>query len=192
MVCCPLVGLQPGLRSYILVEPKGAGPKGLGRNTGLYLPSTCQFILALAPRFAALLLEIPPAFQEQMRDGTPFYHIAPCPVGRAHNMPSPSREAKIKCRKKGFQLRYQHFIERGFTDLITQRFSIVNAIVDIRVVWNSKLNGHNATLWASGFMLDDIRDVVKMVTKWLAVPVAAYLNAGLPSQDYTQSASTCK
>jgi hypothetical protein len=62
--------------------------------------------------------------------------------------------------------------------------------VDIHVVWNSKLNGHNATLWAPGFMLDDIGDVVKMVTKWLAVPVAAYLNAGLPSQDYTQSAST--
>jgi hypothetical protein len=39
----------------------------------------------------------PPAFQEQMRDGTPFYYIAPCPVGHAHNMPSPSREAKIKC-----------------------------------------------------------------------------------------------
>jgi hypothetical protein len=39
-------------------------------------------------------------------------------------------------------------------------------------------------------MLDDIGDVVEIVAKWLAVPVAAYLNTGLPSQDYTQSAST--
>ncbi len=61
--------------------------------------------------------------------------------------------------------------------------------MDICVVWNSKLNGHNATLLAPGFMLDDIRDVVEMVTKYLAVPVATYLNAGSPSQDYTQSAS---
>ncbi len=60
--------------------------------------------------------------------------------------------------------------------------------MDIHVVWNSKSNGHNTTLWAPGFMLDDIGDVVKMVTKWLAVSVAAFLNAGLPSQDYTQSA----
>jgi hypothetical protein len=131
----------------------------------------------------------PREFQEMMRDGTPFYHIAPCPVGRAHNMPSPSRDAEIWCRKKVFQLRYRHFIERGFTDLITPRFSIVKAVVDIRVVWNSSSNGHNATLWAPGFMLDDIGDVLEMVTKWLAVPVADYLNAGSPSQDYTQSAS---
>jgi hypothetical protein len=39
-------------------------------------------------------------------------------------------------------------------------------------------------------MLDDIKDVVEMVTKWLAVAVATYFNAGLPSQNYTQSAST--
>jgi len=38
-------------------------------------------------------------------------------------------------------------------------------------------------------MLDDIGDVIEMVTKWLSVPVAAYLDAGSPTQDYTQSAS---
>ncbi len=100
-------------------------------------------------------------------------------------MPSPSREAKIECQKKVFQLQYRHFIKRGFTNLITQRFSIVKAVVDISVVWNSKLNGHNATLWAPGFMLDDIKDVIEMVTKWLAVPIATYLDLGSPSQDYT-------
>jgi hypothetical protein len=93
-------------------------------------------------------------------------------------MPLSSRDAEIWCRKKVFQLRYRHFIEKGFTDLITPHFSIVKAVVDIRVVWNSKSNGHNATLWAPGFMLDDIGDVLEMVTKWLAVPVADYLDSG--------------
>ena len=39
-------------------------------------------------------------------------------------------------------------------------------------------------------MLDDIGDVKEMVVKWLAVPVAFYLNAGSPPQDYSQSAGT--
>jgi hypothetical protein len=39
-------------------------------------------------------------------------------------------------------------------------------------------------------MLDDIGDVIEMVTKWLSILVAAYLDAGLPSQDYTQSAGS--
>jgi hypothetical protein len=43
-----------------------------------------------------------PKFREQMRDGMPFHHIAPCPVRRAHNMPSPSSKAKIECCKKVF------------------------------------------------------------------------------------------
>ncbi len=75
-----------------------------------------------------------PEFQELMRDRSPFYHVAPCPVGHAHNMPSPLRDAEIWCRKKVFQLGYRHFIEKGFTDLITPRFSIAKPFVDIRVV----------------------------------------------------------
>jgi hypothetical protein len=130
-----------------------------------------------------------------MRDGAPFYHIALSSMGHAHNMPSPFREAKIECRKKVFQLCYRHFIERGFTVLITQQFPVAKLIVDGEVrdiwfVWNSKLNGHNSTLRAPGFMLTDVGDVIDMVTKWLAVPVATYLDSGSPSQDYTQSASS--
>jgi hypothetical protein len=110
-------------------------------------------------------------------------------------MPSPSREAKIECRKKVFQLCYRHFIERGLIDLITQQFSVVKLMVDgevrdIWVVWNSKSNGHNSTLWAPGFTLNDVGEVIEMVNKWLAVPVVTYLVSGPPSQDYTQLAST--
>ena len=61
----------------------------------------------------------PKEFQRQMRDGIPFYHLAAPPMGHAHSMSAPSRQAEIETRKKVFQLRYRHFIERGFTDLIT-------------------------------------------------------------------------
>jgi hypothetical protein len=138
---------------------------------------------------------LPREFHEEMRDGVPFYHLAPPPRGHAHNTPSPSQEVEIECRKKGLQLRLRGFIEKGYTDLITQRFSVVKVMVDaevldIWVVWNSKSNGHNATLGAPGFMLDDIGDVKEMVIKWLAVPVAVYLRAGSPPQDYSLSAGS--
>ena len=130
-----------------------------------------------------------------MRDGIPFYHLSPPPRGHTHNTLSLLREAEIECRKKVLQLRLRGFIEKGYTDLIMQRFPVVKVMVDgevlgIRVVWNSKSNGHNVMLWAPGFMLDDIGDVKEMVIKWLAVPVAIYLNAGSPPQDYSLSAGT--
>jgi hypothetical protein len=137
----------------------------------------------------------PKEFQTQMQDGIPFYHLCPAPQGHAHNTPSPSRGAEIKCQQKVLQLRLRGFIEKGYTDLITQRFPVVKVMVeeevlDIRVVWNSKSNGHNATLWAPGLMLDDIGSVKEMVVKWLAIPVAVYLNSGSPPQDYSQSTGT--
>jgi hypothetical protein len=124
-----------------------------------------------------------------MRDILPFITLLLVWSGVHTTCPHPQEKPRLSA-KKVFLLRYWHFIKWGFTDLITQRFFIVKAIMDIRAVWNLKLNGHNATLLAPGFMLDDIGDVIEMVMKWLAVPVAAYLYAGSPSQDYTQSAST--
>jgi len=134
-------------------------------------------------------------FQTQMQDGIPLYHLCPAPWGHAHNTPSPSRGAEIKCQKKVLHLRLRGFIEKGYTDLITQRFPVVKVMVegevlDIKVIWNSKSNGHNATLWAPGFMLDDIGDVKEMMVKWLAIPVAVYLNSGSPPQNYSQSAGS--
>ena len=58
-------------------------------------------------------------------------------------------------------------------------------VVDIRVVWDSKSNGHNATLWAPGFMLDDAGDLIELVVKWLTVPISQYMEEGSPPQDYT-------
>ena len=75
----------------------------------------------------------------------------PPPVRHARNMSSPSSQAKIETRKKVFQLWYWHFIEREFTNFITQWFSIVKlevygVIQEIQVVWNFKSNEHNTTL----------------------------------------------
>ena len=39
---------------------------------------------------------------------------------------------------------------------------VVDGIVeDIRVVWDSTLNGHNEPLWAPGFMLNAFGDVIE-------------------------------
>jgi hypothetical protein len=45
-------------------------------------------------------------------------------------------------------LRLRGFIEKGYTNLIPQRFPVVKVMVDeevldIQVMWNSKSNGHN-------------------------------------------------
>ncbi len=168
----------------------GRDPKDLAAILDILFRTRAAFYWQWHRGSRPFFWRFPLKFREEMRDGVPFYHIAPSPVGQAHNTPSPSREAEIECRKKVFQLRNRHFVERGFTDLITQHLSIVKPVVDIRVVWNSNSNGHNATLWAPGFMLDDVGDVIEMVTQWLAVPVATYLDTSLPSQDFTQLAST--
>ncbi len=61
--------------------------------------------------------------------------------------------------------------------------------MDVRCVWDSKVNGLNKTLWAPGFMLPDSQDGEDLVIKWLSMPVAEYLALGLPDMDYTQDAN---
>jgi hypothetical protein len=105
-----------------------SGPVPVHIGTGLNEAALC---------FCRLLKE----FREDMRVGIPFYHLSPPPRGHAHNTPSLSREAEIECRTKVLQLRLRGFIEKGETDLITQRFPAVKVMVDgevldIRVVWN--------------------------------------------------------
>jgi len=135
-------------------------------------------------------------FRNEFRDGIPFWHLSKPPRGMTHNLPSPSREAEVIAREKVFRMRYQGYIERyKVVKLVVGRFSVVKLMVDdevldIRVVWDSKSNGHNATLWAPGFMLDDCEDVKNMVVKWLSIPMGHYLEAGSPPQDYTQPEST--
>ena len=120
-----------------------------------------------------------------------FWHLGAAPKGMVHNLPSPSREAEIEARKKVFKLKFQGNLDKGkFVNLCVPRFAIEKVrsngvVVDIRVVWDSKSNGHNATLWAPGFMLDDAGDLIELVVKWLTVPISQYMEEGSPPQDYT-------
>ena len=111
-----------------------------------------------------------------MQDGTEFSHLTPAPRSMAHNMPAPSREAELEARKKVFKMKFEWLIEPKFVSTVVPRFSIIKLLIDgvvedIGVIWDSKANGHNATLWAPSFMLDDCEDVKEYVVKWLAVPM---------------------
>lgn len=135
--------------------------------------------------------EVGDEFLADFRDGVEFFHLSRAPSGMTHNLPAPSREAEIETRKKVFKLKFQWYIEKKYVNLVIGRFAVVKLIVDgvvvdIRVVWDSKSNGHNATLWSPKFRLDDCSDLEECVVKWLAVPVAEYLADGSPIQDYTQ------
>ncbi|KAL7527269.1 hypothetical protein ACHAXR_004033, partial [Thalassiosira sp. AJA248-18] len=136
-----------------------------------------------------------PEFHNDFRDGIEFWHIGAAPKGMVHNLQAPSREAEIEARKKVFKLKFQGNLDsRKFVSLCVPCFSIKkivkkNVVLDIRVIWDSKSNGHNATLWAPGFMLDDAGDLVELVVKWLTVPISQYIEEGSPPQDYTQTGS---
>ena len=63
-----------------------------------------------------------------------------------------SREAELAVRLKIFKLKFQGYLEKGYTDLLVPRFAVTkvslnNVTTDIRVVWDCRVNGHNATLW---------------------------------------------
>ena len=89
----------------------------------------------------------------EMRDGIEFFHLTTPPQGMIHNLPDPSCEAEFEARKKVFKLKFEWQLEHKFVSLVVPRFSIVKLLVDrvvinIRVIWDSKSNGYNVTLWA--------------------------------------------
>ena len=139
--------------------------------------------------------KFPQEWRKDARDGVKFWHLTTPPKSFMHNIRSESREAELATRLKIFKLRYQWYLERGFTDCLVPRFSIAKVTVDgvamdIRVVWDCTANGHNDTLWVPSFMLPTFQDAADMVVKWLPIPVGDYLEQGSPVLDYTQEAAT--
>ena len=139
--------------------------------------------------------KFPADWREDARDGVKFWHLSTPPKSYMRNIKSESREAELATRLKIFKLRYQWYLERGFTDCLVPRFSIVKVMIDgvvadIRVVWDCTANGHNDTLWVPSFMLPNFQDAADMVVKWLPMPVGDYLEQGSPVVDYTQDAGT--
>jgi hypothetical protein len=105
-----------------------------------------------------------------------------------HNIPTETGEQEILTREKIFRLRFNWYLEKGPLQLVIPRFTVSKA-TDVRVVRDSKSNGHNACLWAPSFILDDFGELEEIVVKWLSVPVETYLLMGSPDQDYTQDAT---
>ena len=65
-----------------------------------------------------------------------------------------SREAELVVRLKIFKLKFQGYLEKGFTDLLVPRFAVTkvslnNDITDIRVVWDCRVNGKKQDIVAT-------------------------------------------
>ena len=102
--------------------------------------------------------DVPEEWRVDFRDGTPFWRLTDPPKGNPPNGKPLSREAELVSRQKISRLRINEYIERGEVSLLTPRFSVpkviaLDKVIDVRVVWNCKINELNATIWALGFML---------------------------------------
>jgi len=103
------------------------------------------------------------------------------------NYKSESCDDELKERDKVFQLRVNWYFEEGNVKLAIPCFANPKA-EDIRVVWDSKVNRHNAALWAPSFILADFGDLEETVIKWLSTLVAncLHLQKGSPGEDCTE------
>ena len=128
---------------------------------------------------------------EDFRDGVKLKILpdAVLPKGRMRNIPTETREDELLTREKIFRLRFCWYIEKGPVKLVIPRFSVPKAGSDIRVVFDSKANGHNACVWAASFLLGFFGDLMEMVCKWLSIPVGIYFERGCPDEDYTQDSN---
>ena len=144
------------------------------------------------PRGSRLLFwKFPDEWAIDARDGVPFCHTEDPPAGFLQNTRAPSREAELEMRRKVFfKLVFRGYVEPGRVTLVTPRFPVIKVKgadgeqLDIRVVWDCKKNGLNATLFAHGFMLPSFQDAEDQVVRWLDRPVGEYLDAGSPTLDY--------
>ena len=92
-------------------------------------------------------------------------------------MAAPSCEAELITRENIFKLKFNRYLEACPTDLVISKFMVTKVevsdgtVTDVYCVGDCKRNGHNATLWAPGFMLANALDTGNQVVKWLDVPV---------------------
>jgi hypothetical protein len=128
---------------------------------------------------------------EEFRDGVKLWQLpgTTLPQGRRANVKTETWEQELLTRKKILRLWLCYYLELGVIKLVVPRFTVPKAGDDVKVVWDSKANGHNACIWAPSFLLGDSGDLEEMVVKWLSVPVDTYLKLGSPDEDYTQDAA---
>ena len=134
--------------------------------------------------------KIPEEWREDFRDGCRFWHLTEPPKNFMRNYQAESREAELATRLKIFKLKFQWYVEEGYVDCLVPRFSVVKVmengvVMDIRVVWDCTVNGHNDSLWVPGFALPTFQDAADMVVKWLPMTVGEYIERGSPVIDYS-------
>ena len=132
-----------------------------------------------------------PGWRRDFRDGVPFWRVGQPPSGRLPNARAPSREVELLARQKVFKLRFNGYIEPGHAKLYTPRFLVPKVVengvvLDVRCVWDAKVNGLNQTLWSPSFMLPTSREAEDLVVKWLVDPVGTHLKAGSPLEERGQ------
>ncbi len=140
--------------------------------------------------------KFPKEWRNDFRDGVPFWKLTEPPKGYMYNMKAPSHEAELATRLKIFKLKFNYYLDRDVVNLLIPRFIVPKVvaddgtILDVRCVWDCKINGHNETLYAPSFMLPTAQDAEDQVVKWLPMSVKEYLQLSSPIIDYTQETST--
>jgi hypothetical protein len=108
---------------------------------------------------------------EEFRDGVKLWQLpgTTLPQGRRANVQTETREQELLTREKILRLWLCYYLENGVVKLVVPRFTVPKAGDDVRVVWDSKVNGHNACIWAPSFLLGDSGDLEEIVVKWLSI-----------------------
>ena len=108
--------------------------------------------------------KFPEEWRNDFRDGVPFWKVTNPPTGYMLNMKAPSHEAELATRLKIFKLKFSYYLDRDMVNLLIPRFIVPKVvaddgtILDVRCVWDCKINGHNKTLYAPSFMLPTALD----------------------------------
>ena len=69
-------------------------------------------------------------WQDDFRDGVPFWRKTDPPEGSCQNMSAPSREAELLTRVKIFKLKYNGYLEKGLVKLVISRFIVAKVVVE--------------------------------------------------------------
>ena len=69
-------------------------------------------------------------WQDDLRDGVPFWREADPPEGSYRNMAAPSRKAELLTRVNNFKLKYNGYLEGGPVKLMISRFIVAKVVIN--------------------------------------------------------------
>lgn len=116
---------------------------------------------------------------QDARDGVPFWHHSDPKPWFGHNFTGDDPADEVKLREKEDKLILRWYLERGYVSMVVTRFGVKKP-GDVRCIWDSKQNGHNATLWAPSFPMPTFQNLTNLVIKKLWVTLEEYLEGMEP------------